>query len=168
MPGRQAHSPSLGPVPQRSCSSHPAPRSGRPSVEGARWRVAVHCGAVRRGAARCGAAQCVAVRRGAVRCASASGWRACCLTLVRVDGADVCAGLETSVVEGEARIVVVRNVPERERGFVVSAVLWCQRQRQSLCPRAVWSHPNCDPEIIPCVKQTHADAFSAISVSRLA
>ena len=148
MPGRQAHSPSLGPVPQRSCSSHPAPRSGRPSVEGARWRVAVHCGAV--------------------RCASASGWRACCLTLVRVDGADVCAGLETSVVEGEGRIVVVRNVPERERGFVVSAVLWCQRQRQSLCPRAVWSHPNCDPEIIPWVKQTHADAFSAISVSRLA
>ena len=73
-------------------------------------------------------------RRGAVR-ASSSGWRACCLTLVRVDGADVCAGLETGAVEGEARIVVVRNVPERERGFEVSAVLWCQRQRQCALAR---------------------------------
>ena len=127
MPGRQAHSPSLGPVPQRSCSSHPAPRSGRPSVEGARrW----HGGsAARRGAARRGPARC-----GAVRCgAGARGWRACCLTLVRVDGADVCAGLETGAVEGEARVVVVRNVPE----CAARAVLWRQRQRQSLCcPRA--------------------------------
>ena len=98
-------------------------------------RGASRCGAARRGAVRRGAVRRGAARRGAVR-ASASGWRVCCLTLVRVDGADVCAGLETSVVEGEARIVVVRNVPERERGFVVSAVLWCQRSTAIPVPSA--------------------------------
>ena len=92
------------------------------------------------------------------------GWRACCLTLVRVDGADVCAGLETSAVEGKARIVVIRNVPER----AARAVLWRQRSAAITVLPSRGTHPNCDPERIPCVKQTHAEEFSAISVSRLA